>query len=44
MKIAISIVVAIVMPFGLLVLSGIILNRVLATRRQARVWMPKETT
>ena len=36
MKIAISIVVAAVMPFGFIVLAGIILNRVLATRRQAQ--------
>ena len=33
MKIAISIVVAVVMPFGFFVLAGIILGRVLATRR-----------
>jgi hypothetical protein len=37
MKIAISIVVAVVMPFGFFVLAGIILGRVLATRRHARL-------
>jgi hypothetical protein len=35
MKVAISIVVAVVMPCGFLVLAGVILSRVLARRRQA---------
>jgi hypothetical protein len=36
MKLAISIGVAVVLPFGFLVLAGIIVNHVLAKRRQAR--------
>jgi hypothetical protein len=36
MKVAISIGVAIVVPFGFLVLAGIIVNHVLAKRRQPR--------
>jgi hypothetical protein len=34
MKLAISIGVAVVLPFGFLVLAGIIVNHVLAKRRQ----------
>jgi hypothetical protein len=34
MKVAISIGVAVVLPFGFLVLAGIIVNHVLAKRRQ----------
>jgi len=36
MKVAISIGVALVLPFGFLVLAGIIVNYVLAKRRQPR--------
>lgn len=36
MKIAISLVVAVVMPFGFFVLASIIVGRLLAKRRQAR--------
>jgi hypothetical protein len=36
MKIAISIGVAVVMPFGFFVLAGVILSRMLARRRHAR--------
>ena len=36
MKIAISIVVAVVMPFGFFILVGVILSRMLARRRQAQ--------
>jgi hypothetical protein len=36
MKVAISIAVAVVMPFGLFVLTGIIVSRMLVTLRQER--------
>jgi hypothetical protein len=36
MKVVISIGVAVVLPFGFLVLAGIIVNHVLAKRRQPR--------
>lgn len=36
MKLAISIGIAVVLPFGFLVLAGIIVNQMLAKRRRAR--------
>jgi hypothetical protein len=36
MKVAISIGVAVVLPFGFLVLAGLIVNHMLAKRRQLR--------